>query len=285
MECCPALSSRPVHDAAPAHHRRELQADDARIILMTPVDSSWLSPPANLILSSDEIHIWRASLDQPAWRLQALAQTLSADEQARAGRFRFERDRNRFIASHGILRAILGRYLGAQPRQLQYCYGPHGKPALAETLDRCTLHFNISHSHKLVLYAITRDQEIGVDLEHIRPLLDAEQIAERIFSAQENTVFRALPANARHEAFFTGWTRKEAHIKARGDGLSLRLDQSDVCLTPGEPARLLNTRDNPQEVCCWSLWDLAPGPGYVAAVAVQGQEWQLQCWQWMWPRE
>lgn len=246
---------------------------------------SWLSPPADLVLPSGEIHVWRASLDEPAWRLGRLARTLSADERDRAKRFRFNRDRRRFIASHGILRVVLSRYLGREPEQLQFCYRSNGKPALTETLDGGEVCFNMSHSHELALYAVTRDREVGVDLEHIRPVPDAEQIARRFFSAQDIVTFRALPANLKHEAFFTCWVRKEAYIKARGNGLSLPLDQFEVSLIPGEPARLLSTRPDPREANRWSLHDVSPGPGYVAAVAIQECSWRLKCWGWTWTPE
>lgn len=265
MACCLTHPLQPVGDRTPVY--------------ASSPDPPWLSLPADLTLSSGEVHVWRASLDQPAWRFQKLAQTLSADEHARGERFRFERDRRRFIASHGVLRAILGRYLGVEPAQLQFCHRPYGKPALAETSNRSALRFNMSHSHELALYAITRDREVGVDLEYIRPVPDAEQIAERFFSAWENAAFQAIPADLKREAFFTCWVRKEAYVKARGNGLSLPLDQFDVSLTPGEPARLLDTRFDSQEASHWSLYDVTPGPGYVAAVAVQGPDCRIRCWE------
>jgi 4'-phosphopantetheinyl transferase len=253
---------------------------DRKITRALLQDLSWLSPPTDLALSGNQVHVWRASLDQPAWRLRELAQTLSADEQARAGRFRFEQDRRRFTASHGILRAILGRYLGVKPEQLRFQAGPHGKPSLAKTLNESGLSFNMSHSHILAVFAVTRDREVGVDVERIRLIPDAEQIAERFFSSQESAVFQTIPADLKPEAFFTCWVRKEAYVKAKGNGLSLSLDQFDVSLIPGEPARLLRTTPDPQEANHWSLHDVSPGPGYLATVAVQGNGWRLKCWEW-----
>lgn len=240
----------------------------------------WLPPPIDLTLPGNQVHVWRASLDQPAWRLWELAQTLSVDEQARADRFRLKQDRWRFTASHGILRVILGRYLGVKPEQLLFQAGLHGKPSLVKMLNEIGLSFNMSHSHTLAVFAVTRDREIGVDVERIRLTLDVEQIAERFFSPQESAVLQTIPADLKLEAFFTCWVRKEAYIKARGDGLSLPLDQFEVSLVPGEPARLLSTSHDPQEAIRWSLHDVTPSPGYVAAVAVQGSNWQLKCWEW-----
>jgi 4'-phosphopantetheinyl transferase len=243
------------------------------------LDRLWVPPPADLKLSSDEVHVWRASLDSTATDVQSLQQTLSADELGRAAGFRFQKDRQRFIAAHGLLRAIISRYLDMEPSQLRFCYSDHGKPSLVPTSGQKTLSFNLSHSDGLALYAITRDRGIGIDLERVRPVAKVEQIAERFFSARENAVFRTLPASLKREAFFTCWTRKEAYIKARGEGLSLPLDQFDVSLVPGGPAVLLGTRGDPQKSSGWSLRELMPDPGYVAALAVEGHDWHLTCWQ------
>lgn len=243
-------------------------------------DCLWLRPPAGLALSSNEVHVWRATLDLTASCVQSLQHTLTADELSRAARFYFQKDRQHFIVARGLLRAILSRYLDMEPGQLRFCYSDYGKPSLAPTSGQKTLSFNLSHSDGLALYAMTRGRETGIDLEHVRSVAEAEQIAERFFSAQEKAVFRALPASLKHKAFFTCWTRKEAYIKARGEGLSLPLHQFDVSLVPGEPAALLNVRGDPQEVSRWSLRELIPAPGYVAALVVKGHNWRLACWQW-----
>jgi 4'-phosphopantetheinyl transferase len=210
-----------------------------------------------------------------------LAASLSPDERDRAGAFVRERDRRHFTVGRGVLRAILSRYAGIPPKQVRFCYGPHGKPALDEAHGGQTLRFNLAHSHDLALYAVTRGREIGVDLEWVgRPVPDAATIAEHYFSAAERARLRALPELLRHEAFYNCWTRKEAYLKARGEGLSLPLDQFDVSLAPGEPAALLSSHGDPGEVVRWTLWALIPGPGYVAALAVEGGDWQLECWDW-----
>ncbi|MFQ5794197.1 MAG: 4'-phosphopantetheinyl transferase family protein [Candidatus Bipolaricaulia bacterium] len=247
---------------------------------MTAVDRLWGPPPANLALSNDDIHVWRASLDLTASRVQSLQHTLTPDELDRAERFYFQKDREHFIVARGLLRAILGRYLNVEPSQPRFCYSPYGKPTLVTTSGKNTLSFNVSHSYGLALYAVTHGRKIGIDLERIRADFACEQIAERFFSPQENVVLRALPASMKHEAFFTCWTRKEAYVKAKSEGLSLPLDQFDVSLAPGEPAALLSTNWDPQEASRWSLQALTPGPGYVAALAVEGYHWQLKCWQW-----
>jgi 4'-phosphopantetheinyl transferase len=132
----------------------------------------------------------------------------------------------------------------------------------------------------VALYAVARGREVGIDLEFIRRDLEVEQIAERFFSRQEIATLRALPADLRRDAFFLCWTRKEAYIKARGEGLSLPLDQFDVSLIPGEPAALLSTRPDSDEALRWSLQELPLGSGYVAALAVEGRGRSFSCWQW-----
>ena len=145
------------------------------------------------------------------------------------------------------------------------------------------IRFNLSHSHGKALYAISRGREVGVDLEFIRCDLEAEQIAERFFSHSEIETLRALPPSLRKYAFFLCWTRKEAYIKARGEGLSMSLDQFDVSLTPGKPAALLRTNPDSDEALRWSLRDLKPASGYAAALAIRGSDFTLSCWQWPQP--
>lgn len=241
----------------------------------------WSPPPPNPVLSSSDVHVWRVFVDQAAQHLAWLARTLSAEEQARAARFHFERDRVRSIVSHGVLRMILSHYVNVAPTRLQLCYGSYGKPALAESSGGDALRFNSSHSQGLLLYALACGREIGVDLEYIRPLPDLEPIAERFFSAGEAAALRALPPDQRLKAFFACWTRKEAYLKATGEGLLRHLDQFQVSLIPGEPARLLHVEGDPQEPARWSLQALTPAPGYAGALAVEGDGWRLTCWQWM----
>lgn len=245
-----------------------------------PTVSPWRSPGEGLTLSNDEVHVWRAVLDQNPSRIDNLLETFAEDERARAERFYFQTDRERFIVARGALREILGGYLKRAAKSVSFCYGPHGKPVLARDSGGDTIHFNLSHSHGVALYAVTRGREIGIDLEFIREGLEIEQLAERFFSQREIAALRGLPVSLRKHAFFLCWTRKEAYIKAKGEGLSLPLDQFDVSLIPGEPAALLTTQADPDEALRWSLRELSVGPGYVSAVAVEGHGWSLSCWQW-----
>lgn len=243
---------------------------------MTSRKVVWHLPPTELILTSSDVHVWCANLDQSAARVHQLAETLSADEQVRAERFYFEQDRKRFIVGRGLLREILSCYLGITAKELQFCYGWRGKPALAEKFGDSKLCFNLSHSQGLALYAVTCDRPIGIDVEYLRPIAEVEQIAVSFFSASENAVLHNLPLSQKQLAFFSCWTRKEAYIKAVGDGLAIPLNQFDVSLTPGEPARLLSIKGDRAAAHEWSLQDLFPAPDYVAAIAVKGHNWNLK---------
>ena len=242
--------------------------------------SLWREPPLSIEARRDEVHVWRASLSVSPSQLQRLSPILSTDERQRAERFHFEKDRGEFIAGRALLRTLLGRYLHREPSQLGFHYGASGKPRLAG--EDSSLRFNLSHSLGVALYAFGRGRELGIDVEHIRSNADAEKIAGRFFSAQEVAVFRSLPARQREKAFFDCWTRKEAYIKAKGDGLKAPLDAFSVSLSPGQPAALLNVQDDRAEVSRWSLRELEPGPGYAGAIIAQGNDWQLRCWEWSW---
>lgn len=253
--------------------RAELNSEALRV--------AWSAPPRSLGGGSGEVHVWRAALDADSNYLEALRQTLAQDERDRAGRFHFAKDRDRFIAARGILRSILGRYLRRDPATLRFRYGDYGKPQIENASG---LRFNLAHSGMLALCAVTWEAEVGVDVEEVRAGVSHEEIAERFFSPSEVAALRALPSALQQEAFFHCWTRKEAYIKAIGEGLSMPLDRFDVSLAPGEPARLLAARgEDPKEASRWSLCELSPGPGYVGALAVQGHAWQLETWTWPGP--
>jgi 4'-phosphopantetheinyl transferase len=241
---------------------------------------SWCASPETVTLGKNEVHVWRASLELPSSQVQRLQENLSEEELERADRFHFQRHRSHFIAARGILRTILGRYLKREPKRLRFEYGPKGKPELARHTDHRRLRFNVSHSHGLALYAVAHDREVGVDVERIRPEMAGEKIAERFFSPREAAALHRLPAEIQQEAFFTCWTRKEAYLKAIGEGLTLRLDQFEVSIVPGEPATLLSIKEDPEGASHWSLKELDPGPGYVGAFAVKGHGWHFRCWQW-----
>lgn len=238
----------------------------------------WGTPPAVTALGEGEVHVWRASLRGDASGVEAFRKILDADELGRADRFHFERDRVRFVIARGVLRSILARYLRRPPGQVRFGYSPYGKPSLADAGG--DLSFNVSHSNEVALYAFARGRDVGVDVEFIREDFAGMEIAGRFFSAREVAALRRLPAGLRTHAFFNCWTRKEAYIKARGEGLSHPLDCFAVSLAPGEPAAILSTEGDPSELSRWSLHELRPGPGYVAALALRGAPARISLWQW-----
>jgi 4'-phosphopantetheinyl transferase len=242
-----------------------------------PPASLWLSQPASLeALSGQQVDVWRIHLDLPLESLRLLEKLLSADESARAARFYFPVDRNRFVISHGALREILARYLHCEPHQLSFSVNSHGKPSVKDG----GLEFNLSHSGDFALLAIAQDRKIGVDVEKVHTGISADIIGGRYFSKAEMSELQTLPPEQREAAFFVCWTRKEAYIKAQGMGLSLPLESFDVSLTPDQPAMLRATRPDVAEAARWKLLSLKVGPGYEAAVAVEGQNLNFRLWDW-----
>lgn len=207
------------------------------------------------------MHWWCVDLDVPLETSAGLYATLTPDEQDRSARLRFEHDRRRFVVARGVLRDILGRYLGTQPRDLRFVHTEFGKPELGPSYDR-RLRFNLSHSGDLALIAIAADAELGVDLEYIRALPESAEIAAAVFSPAEAAELDGLPRHLRAEAFLSCWTQKEAYAKACGRGLAESLTGMPAVLAP------------------WSLYRLQPGPGYVGSLAVEGSDWRLRQRHW-----
>ena len=221
------------------------------------------SPTGSFQLACDEVHIWCASLDVPPETSARLYATLSPDERSRRARFRFEHDRQRFIVAHGVLRDLLGRYLGTEPEHIRFVHNAFGKPELSPEFGS-ELRFNLSHSADLALIAIAARADLGIDVEHIRAQPDYADIARSFFSAAEVDQLNRLPRHLHAEAFLGCWTTKEAYAKACGRGL----------------ADLHGASDDVIPIRRWSLYTLQPAPGYVGALAVEGGGWRLCQWQW-----
>ncbi|MEZ4646802.1 MAG: 4'-phosphopantetheinyl transferase superfamily protein [Chloroflexota bacterium] len=237
--------------------------------------TAWQTPPVDLTLPPDAVHVWRAHLEPGQRVVDELAHVLAADEQARAARFYFERDRRRYIVGRGVLRTIIGRYLAVPPQSIQFTYTAHGKPELAAAMGFPTFAFNVSHSQTLALFAFSWGRVLGVDIEFARDLQDAKDIARINFSPREFAVFCQLSPAQQQEAFFNCWTRKEAFIKAIGEGLSYPLHQFDVTFVPGEAAKLVYVAEDAAEAARWRLLALHPHPQYKAALIVRDHAWQL----------
>lgn len=224
-------------------------------------------------LIDGEVHVVIARLDDSL--VDELIPSLSSDEQDRASRFVFDRDRNRFIVARGLLRKLLGGYLATSPELIEFAYGDQGKPALASPLSP-PVKFNLAHSHELAAYAFTSGREVGIDLEFVGRDVEIEAIARRFFAPQEVRVLVELPVEARNLAFFDCWTRKEAYIKARGGGLSIPLDEFNVSLAPDQPAALLENYRDAEECSRWSMEALPLGKEYRGALVVETQSPQLK---------
>jgi 4'-phosphopantetheinyl transferase len=226
-----------------------------------------------LALDATEVHRWQASVDE---RPPVLFESfLSADELTRAKRFHFVKDRSRFVVARGLLRNLLSSYHCVDCSDLRISYGAQGKPFLV--LDSpVQINFNVSHTHGRAVFAFTRGRDLGVDLEYVSDDFDDELIANRFFSRAEVLTLRTVPADLRKQAFFNCWTRKEAYIKARGEGLSMPLNQFDVSLRPNEPAALQNNYRDEREVSRWLMQAIPAPEGYVGALVVEGHDWQLK---------
>jgi len=235
-----------------------------------------------LSLSGDEVHVWSAVLERPPGEAASLRALLSADELERVARIHCPKTRVEFAVGRGLLRTLLASYLDTEAARLRFALGPAGKPELCEPAGT-GLHFNVTHSHGLALYAVSRRSPVGVDVEHVRPLSNYLGLAERYFSPHEVEVLYCLPDHHRAEAFFHAWTRKEAFLKARGVGLSYGLERVEVTLGPAEPARLIRLDGEERPASRWSLHNLRPAPGFIGALAVEDHDFRLVCRDWPLP--
>jgi 4'-phosphopantetheinyl transferase len=239
--------------------------------------TAWSAPPPVLTLCAHEVHVWRAELDGGGETdVERLALTLAPDERARAASFVFPPDRRRFTLGRVALRSVLARYLDVEPGAVTLGRTPEGRPTLTGALAGA-LHFSVSRSAGLALCAVAIGRDIGVDVERIMRGVVEDVVADRVLSPAEVTALRALPPAARERAFFAVWTRKEAYAKARGLGLALPFEEFTVSTDPATPALLAADDDDPAR---WTLRDLDAGPGYAAALAIDGPIARVLAWQW-----
>ena len=215
-------------------------------------------------LPLEEVHVWQLDLESAP--LTDLALLLSEDELRRAARFHFDHDRDHWVAAHGLLRVILGRYLASSPASLQFGCGPFGKPKLIGE----ALQFNLSHTGGQALLAVARQREVGVDIERLRSDFSPEELGGHTLSSQEQADLDSLPPKQRHHAFLTLWTGKEAYIKARGLGLSFPL--SKLTLRPSPQSLVFQVEDTADTgfQTPLSLQQLPVSEDFVAALAVEG---------------
>lgn len=212
------------------------------------------------------VHVYSGPLNPQSPQLDSLQKILSDDERQRAARFHFEKNRNEYILTRGSLRRFLSAYLKISPQEIRFAYTRHSKPFLIDASQ--PISFNISHTDGLAAFAFTMEHSIGVDVEAVRANIKTAEIAERFFSVAERQALRGYSVAERDAAFYRCWTRKEAYIKARGEGLSHPLAQFDVALEPNPEPVLLATRPDPAERARWLLHPFTVPHGYAAAVAI-----------------
>jgi 4'-phosphopantetheinyl transferase len=217
---------------------------------------SWSKAPEIPTLRSGDVHLWRASLTESVHVSECLT-VLSQQEIARAEKFVFERDRREFVISHGAVRMVLSRYCGFTPAALEFVPGSNGKPQLVQQFT--DLRFNLSHTDGLALIAISRGQDVGVDVERVDESISFQDIAEHYFEPRELWDLRIAPPDERVTRFFEVWTRKEAALKATGDGLAALGRSKSLSL---------------------DVRSLRPADGYAGAVACAALDWRLACWDW-----
>jgi len=237
----------------------------------------WESPHSVPALVPHEPHIWCVPLLAKEQQLQAWWTLLSSDEQKKAERYRFEKNTRQYIQARGILRELLGEYLNCSPRRIEFDYNTYDKPTLK---PQSKLKFNVSHSGQMALLAFNWGDEIGVDIEDSTREIEIDVVAKHFFSPNEVTTLTALPLSEQQTTFFNCWTRKEAIIKALGTGLAFPLNQFEVSMKIGSPARLLATHWDPEEAANWYMASFSPAENYIGAFAVRAKVKDLRLWQW-----
>ncbi len=238
---------------------------------------NWETRDTSFHLLPDEVHVWRTFLDVDKESMARFFRSLSENEKERADRMYHEKDRDRFIVSHGVLRALLGCYLGQDPKSILFSESVNHKPILALRPSQKDLTFNMSHSGAIGLYAISSGRAVGIDIEQIRNNVEIEQLATRFFSKNEINALMNLSNAKRLQLFFQFWTRKEAFVKSIGEGLSFPLESCDISSLSSDKLSpvLLEGADRRN----FNIYgqDLDPGPGYQAAIAAEGENWSVSC--------
>lgn len=239
------------------------------------MDSIWQQPPQELNINSQEVHLWKMNLETSSINIQDAMKILNEEETIKAQKFRFEKHQKRFIVARSTLKHILSHYLGISPEKIAFQYGSHGKPKLVDKMNTIQLEFNLSHSEELAIYGITCHHLIGVDVEYLRPMPDAEKLAKRFFCHQEFEKINSLSIIHKNTEFFKLWTAKEAYLKATGKGISGGLDKVEI--STDEPRKFINL-PQPNKTT-WKLLSFVPQTNYLAAMAVQENNQITHYWQ------
>jgi 4'-phosphopantetheinyl transferase len=234
---------------------------------------SWFPAATPPMLLDNELHVWRARLDLSPAAWERLQSTLNSDEKERAERFLIPEACEQFVAARGVLRELLGAYLELQAERVALTFGPEGKPSLSPA-HNSRIRFNVSHSHGLGLFAFANNHEIGADIEYVKNDFRGLEIASHFFSQQELAALAKLPPSAIDQAFFGCWTKKEAYVKAHGQGLSIPLGSFTVDFTEG--TQVLQDETGAR----WSCYALEAAPGFAGAVVAEGENWSVKCLDW-----
>jgi 4'-phosphopantetheinyl transferase len=233
----------------------------------------WVPAATPPTLIDNELHVWRASLDLSSAVRERLQSRLNSEEKKRVEKLLIEKAREHFVAARGILRELLGAYLGVDAEKIAFRYGPEGKPSLSPE-HNSRISFNVSHSNGMGLFVFASDREIGADIEYVKPDFRGMEIASRFFSEEESAALAKLPPQERDEAFFGCWTKKEAYVKAHGQGLSIPLRSFTVEFSKSK--QVLQDEAGAR----WSCYALEAAPGFAAAVVAAGENWTVKCWEW-----
>jgi 4'-phosphopantetheinyl transferase len=243
----------------------------------SPVVLTWPVGPREVLLSATDVHVWSTRLNAREEQVQRCWEVLSCDERQRAERFRFPSDQLRFVVAHGVLRMLLGDYLGIPGSEVRLGYGRFGKPAL-DVWHESDLHFNLAHSGELAVYGFTRSLMVGIDVESERLGLLMVGVLECSFTSAEQRALAGLPAARQTLASLTLWTRKEAYFKALGCGLQQDLSSVEISVPPAAPALLRRAHEDPKQRH-WSFYDLQPARNFVGTLCVENNA-ETRLWSW-----
>jgi 4'-phosphopantetheinyl transferase len=232
-------------------------------------------------LEENKVIIWLLDLNKTVFDLAWLVSLLSDSELKKSQKLVFDKDKKRYIVSHGILRILLGKYIGLPPGFVEYRFNRYGKPELNVDINPEKIKFNLSHSHEKILFAFSRGRELGVDIEYLDPKFPTSDISKRFFSPQEVQELINLPKEQQIQGFFKCWTQKEAYIKAKGMGLSIPLDSFDVSVSPVDPAGLISNKNEPLEIFKWKIQEIQIEGNYASAICAEGNDWETIVMTWL----
>lgn len=227
-----------------------------------------------------EVHAWAFALEPGSATIRSCLAILGPEEKSRALRFHFEHDRVQYVVAHGVLRRLLARYLGTEPAALTFSTTSHGKPCLEGLQARAGIQFNLSHSAGLGVAVFSQEGPVGVDVEALRPLSDASALVARFFSRRERELFESLSESEKTAAFYRLWTRKEAWLKATGEGISELLHLVEVSFCSDEEAHFLALPPWAQSLGSWNLYPLNPAAGFTGALAASVRAERVLCQSW-----